>query len=203
MHNHPLLLDFLRQEESSRGIYALPLPLFPDHRVDQPARNFFRRLMRTGPDWRQIGEEISREPTLEIALEMVGPFVVSRSPGSHVNEQRQALDFLVPMGTPVLAAEAGTVVETVHGHESGGPSREFVDQLNYITLRHPNGELTQYAHLAPCALPVVNSGQFVQRGQLLGHVGMSGWTDRPHLHFLVFRTISLPPGFKSLVPRFT
>jgi murein DD-endopeptidase MepM/ murein hydrolase activator NlpD len=128
--------------------------------------------------------------------------VISRSPDSHVNEHCQALDFLVPEGTPVLAAAAGTVVEIVHWHNEGGPSREFTHTLNYVTLRHRNDEFTQYAHLAPRAFPYVALNGVVQRGQLLGHVGMTGWTDRPHLHFLVFRNIQLPPGFKSLVPRF-
>ena len=33
--------------------------------------------------------------------------------------------------------------------------------------------------------PVVRVGQFVQAGQIVGYVGMTGWTTGPHDHFMV------------------
>ncbi len=67
-------------------------------------------------------------------------------------------------------------------------------------------EFSQYAHLetgsvSACGLKV---GDAVKTGQLIGKVGKSGWTDRDHLHFIVFSDddyewigMSNPFGFKS------
>jgi murein DD-endopeptidase MepM/ murein hydrolase activator NlpD len=48
-------------------------------------------------------------------------------------------------------------------------------------------------------------GNFVKKGQQIARVGKTGWTDRDHLHFLVFKVEKLegnPYGFYSLKVRF-
>jgi murein DD-endopeptidase MepM/ murein hydrolase activator NlpD len=83
------------------------------------------------------------------------------------------LDILVPVGTEVLAAEAGEVVYTGDGIPSFG---------NLVLLRHANGYVTAYAHNDQL---LVKRGDKVRRGQPVAKAGKSGQVDQPTLHFEV------------------
>ncbi|WP_437632284.1 peptidoglycan DD-metalloendopeptidase family protein [Sorangium sp. So ce854] len=81
-------------------------------------------------------------------------------------------DFGAPTGTPVYAAYRG-VVDWVG---PAGPSG------NLVTVAHPNGITTGYAHLSRYA-PGIKSGMKVGTLQLVGYVGSTGRSTGPHLHF--------------------
>jgi murein DD-endopeptidase MepM/ murein hydrolase activator NlpD len=55
---------------------------------------------------------------------------------------------------------------------------------NYIVIEHPDGVRSEYFHLMKDSI-VVEEGQEVQCGDLLGRVGSSGNSSMPHLHFQV------------------
>ncbi|HTM78175.1 MAG TPA: M23 family metallopeptidase, partial [Devosia sp.] len=77
----------------------------------------------------------------------------------------------VPEGSPVKAAENGTVIYVGSGVEGYG---------NLILLRHPNGFVSAYAHLKSMG---VAKGDTVSRGQAIGSAGMTGSVSKPQLHF--------------------
>jgi len=146
-------------------------------------------------------------------VEQIGQFVVSRSPESHQAAEAQALDILVPDGTPVLASDDGTIIKIEIGHSEHGTSVEYANLANYVLIRHQNGEFSQYVHLAQNSIPEhLNVGSQVKKGATIATTGMTGLTDRPHLHFIVFRTeenetingvaVLNPSGYKSLKPKF-
>lgn len=80
------------------------------------------------------------------------------------------LDIAPPYGTPVYAANAGTVIFA--GSQGGYGT--------LIVIDHGGGFVTAYAHLSALA---VGSGSVVGRGQLIGNVGSTGDSTGPHLHF--------------------
>lgn len=82
------------------------------------------------------------------------------------------IDIGVPMGTPVLAADAGRVVYA--GAMSG--------YGNVVMIDHGGGLATLYGHLS--AFSVAN-GQAVARGQRVASSGCTGYCTGPHLHFEV------------------
>lgn len=127
----------------------------------------------------------------------VGPFITARSPESHIGPYRWAIDFLVPDGTPVLASQDGKIIEVIEDQTLWGDGAEFRDKLNYLTLEH-QGEYSQYCHLAAGSVSEqkLRVGDRVWKGKRIGTVGKTGWTDRDHLHFIVFR------GVPEYVPRF-
>lgn len=53
---------------------------------------------------------------------------------------------------------------------------------NHVILKHPNDEYSLYAHLGKNSV-VVEKGQKVKQGQILGRLGNSGSSTGPHLHF--------------------
>ena len=75
-------------------------------------------------------------------------------------------------GTPILAADGGTVATATYSSSYG----------NYVMINHGGGRVTLYAHMSSMAVSV---GQSVSKGQVIGYVGSTGWSTGPHLHFEV------------------
>ncbi|QDW66254.1 M23 family metallopeptidase [Luteimonas granuli] len=100
-------------------------------------------------------------------------------------ENRHAVDFAVPEGTPVLAAREGVVMQAEAGFAHGGlDSPEGVDRANFVRILHEDGTMAVYAHLAPGGVHV-RQGERVRRGQRIGSSGSTGYSGGPHLHFAV------------------
>ena len=85
----------------------------------------------------------------------------------------QAVDIYQPTGTPVVAADDGTVVLTSWLRYSYG---------YHVIIDHGDGVQTLYAHLSVIEVEV---GQAVSKGQEIGKVGTTGRVTGPHLHFEV------------------
>lgn len=120
---------------------------------------------------------------------------------SHRGAFRGAIDFIVDLGTPILSPLDGEIVKVVDTNDKFGPTKEFADYLNYVTIRHANGEFSQPAHLAKGSA-LVKEGDHVIAGQQIGITGNSGWMTEPHLHFFVFKSTNKEPGFVGLKIRF-
>jgi len=82
-------------------------------------------------------------------------------------------DFAVNIGTPVYAPADG-VVEVVRPSNKGSG--------NFLRLQHVYGFSSSYSHLQKFK---VQSGDFVQKGDLIGYSGNSGLSSGPHLHYEV------------------
>lgn len=92
--------------------------------------------------------------------------------GKKGKDLHDGIDLAAPVGTPVKAAQAGTIVYAG-------------DQKGYgliAIISHENGLVTLYAHNHDLR---VKTGQKVQSGQVIATVGESGRTTGPHLHFEV------------------
>ncbi|HSD15949.1 MAG TPA: M23 family metallopeptidase [Thermomonas sp.] len=105
---------------------------------------------------------------------------------SHDDQQnRHALDFAADIGTPVLAARAGTVMQVESGFRASGRAiGDYRSRANFIRILHDDGSMALYAHLDVDGVQV-RVGQQVQVGQRIGLSGNTGFTTGPHLHFAV------------------
>lgn len=108
---------------------------------------------------------------------------------THKGKNRFALDFGLPLGTPVHAARAGQVIWTVDRFAEGGIDDAFRGKDNRVEILHADGTIGLYGHLQRHGVKV-SPGDLVQTGQLLGYSGNTGYSGGPHMHFHVSRTVS-------------
>jgi len=105
---------------------------------------------------------------------------------SHRGSNEYAVDFNCPVATPVLAARPGVVIAINASAQGSGTTPDYLDdrRANFILIRHDDGTLGEYMHLAPSGV-YVHPGQRVERSQELGLSGNTGFSSTPHLHFQV------------------
>jgi murein DD-endopeptidase MepM/ murein hydrolase activator NlpD len=105
---------------------------------------------------------------------------------SHNDQQnRYAVDFAADVGTPVLAAREGVVMQVENDFEKAGLNRErYGGRANFIRILHDDGTMALYAHLKSEGA-MVRVGQRVRAGQQVGLSGNTGFTTGPHLHFVI------------------
>ena len=113
---------------------------------------------------------------------------IARSPAPFHYKERSdwyAIDFPMPIGTPIRASLDGIVEEAEDGFSNGKLQKRFYDRCNYVCIAHKGGEHTMYAHLQRGIS--VKKDDYVRAGDIIGHSGLSGFTSYPHLHFYVAR----------------
>jgi murein DD-endopeptidase MepM/ murein hydrolase activator NlpD len=101
--------------------------------------------------------------------------------GAYNGKGHNGADFRAEIGTPVLAADAGTV--TGVGDTDAGCRRASYGK--WVLIRHASNLSTLYTHLSAIG---VTAGEQVSRGSRIGYSGMTGYATGPHLHFTVFAT---------------
>lgn len=113
-----------------------------------------------------------------IALQIPVPGPLTQGFGENPETYRRfglaghnGLDYGCPLGTPVKAAAAGSVVKV--GNDPGGYGI-------YVKLAHAGGYETLYAHLASRTALLDDR---IEAGEGLGRSGSTGFSTGPHLHF--------------------
>jgi len=107
---------------------------------------------------------------------------------THVGEFRYAVDFLMPVGTPVHSAREGVVMATEDSHGEGKLEVSYKAKGNYVIILHDDGTVSRYDHLVKNGVKV-KTGREVKAGELIGLSGNSGYSSDPHLHFEVSRPV--------------
>jgi murein DD-endopeptidase MepM/ murein hydrolase activator NlpD len=103
----------------------------------------------------------------------------------HDLQNRHAVDFAAAIGTPVIAARTGTVMEVEADFARAGLDTEtFAGRANFVRIVHDDGTMALYAHLDVDGVRV-RVGQRVRKGEAIGFSGNTGFTAGPHLHFTV------------------
>lgn len=91
----------------------------------------------------------------------------------------QAVDIFISYGTPIYAANNGTVVTSSYSPARTAGGNGYG---NYLVINHNNGYYTLYAHMSATARGI-KVGSTVGRGQIIGYIGQTGDATGPHLHF--------------------
>lgn len=130
-------------------------------------------------------------------------FLVSQGYGGEFSHRGEnAIDFVMKEGSEVMAMRDGVVAEVKEDSKSGCPNRSCLQMANSILIYHSDGTFARYAHLKYSGA-MVEVGQKVEAGELIGYSGNTGWSSEPHLHFSIFelkegnQTHSIPTKFMT------
>jgi murein DD-endopeptidase MepM/ murein hydrolase activator NlpD len=125
------------------------------------------------------------QPVANEALDRIASgFGYRLDPFYHTSSFHPGMDFTADLGTEVFVTGDGVVQKTPSDGWGYG---------NHIIVDHGFGYTTLYGHLSKI---LVRPGQSVKRGQLIGHVGNTGRSTGPHLHYEVRKGGSpLNPAF--------
>jgi murein DD-endopeptidase MepM/ murein hydrolase activator NlpD len=96
-------------------------------------------------------------------------------------------DFAAPIATPILSTANGTIIESSYTRANG----------RYVKVKHNNTYSTQYLHMRKSNVKV---GQFVEQGDVLGFVGMTGNTSGPHVCYRFWKNGVQVDPFKQKLP---
>ena len=88
------------------------------------------------------------------------------------------MDIPASRGTPIVASRSGTVM-TANGSDDWGYSWGY-----YVSIYHDSTYSTLYAHMSSVA---VSEGQWVNKGDVIGYVGDTGYSFGDHCHFEVYQ----------------
>ena len=96
-------------------------------------------------------------------------------------------DFAAPIGTPIMSTANGTIIESSYTRANG----------RYVKVRHNNTYDTQYLHMRKSNVEV---GQFIEQGDVIGWVGMTGNTSGPHVCYRFWKNGIQVDPFKQKLP---
>ncbi|HMM47911.1 MAG TPA: M23 family metallopeptidase [Thiobacillaceae bacterium] len=124
---------------------------------------------------RTLEREIARPVGIPVAgvQDISSRYGVRGNPFGSGREFHNGVDFVLDIGTPILATAPGRVISA--GYE--GPNG------NRVSVDHGYGYRSVYAHLSAIE---VKPGDEVQRGQVVGLSGNTGRSSGPHLHYTLY-----------------
>lgn len=175
--------------------------------VDDPKRAwryYFRSRFRLGPpDAQHLPPGPYRLPfkagsAFKVSQAFNGKFSHNSS------HSRYAVDFAMPIGTPIVCVRDGVVVDMEQDNIWAGQDKAYYwSRANRIRILHEDGSMALYAHIKRGSSQV-SLGEQVSVGQVLAESGNTGFSRGPHLHFVIqknedMQTVSLP--FTFMGPR--
>ncbi|KOY88098.1 hypothetical protein AD998_06935 [bacterium 336/3] len=101
--------------------------------------------------------------------------------GSYSHQNENSIDFKTPEGSKVVAMREGVVIAVKEDSNKGGPNSSYANDGNYILIHHSDNTFGLYYHFKQNGC-VVNEGDAIKQGQLIGYSGNTGWSSEPHLH---------------------
>jgi murein DD-endopeptidase MepM/ murein hydrolase activator NlpD len=172
-----------------------PLNLLPmwgvsdklNHQLDQSLKQMLlydKAMENTRQRWQ---EDLARINSLPTVLPISGHYLLTSSfgvradPITHLRSMHEGIDFVAPVGTPVLATADGVVLRAEYAGAYG----------NMIDVAHADGFVTRYAHLKTIQVQV---NDVVKRHDPLGSLGNTGRSTGPHLHYeVIFKGQAVHP----------
>jgi murein DD-endopeptidase MepM/ murein hydrolase activator NlpD len=177
---------------SARGgpLNLLPVWGFSDklnHQLDQSLKQMLmydKAMENTRQRWQ---EDLARINSLPTVLPISGHYLLTSSfgvradPITHLRSMHEGIDFVAPVGTPILATADGVVLRAEYAGAYG----------NMVDVAHADGFVTRYAHLKTIQVQV---NDVVKRHDPLGSLGNTGRSTGPHLHYeVIFKGQAVHP----------
>ena len=141
--------------------------------LDQDAKNLRRAFLQSPIKFGRISSRYNLRRRIALYGNRVRP--------------HKGTDFAAPVGTPILSTANGTVTEVSYTRANG----------RYVKVKHNNTYTTQYLHMQKANVKV---GQFIEQGDVIGYVGMTGYTSGPHVCYRFWKNGLEVDPFKQKLP---
>ena len=141
--------------------------------LDQDAKNLRRAFLQSPIKFGRISSRYNLRRRIALYGNRVRP--------------HKGTDFAAPVGTPILSTANGTVTEVSYTRANG----------RYVKVKHNNTYTTQYLHMQKANVKV---GQFIEQGDVIGFVGMTGYTSGPHVCYRFWKNGLEVDPFKQKLP---
>ncbi len=171
-------------------------------RASDPGSGFSFRLsykQMLGPPLERLPPEVDYYPPFPLGLK----FPISQGFDNDITHQdpssQYAVDIVMPIGTPILAARAGRVMQMEDDFHGAAQTERYLPRSNHVRILHDDGTMAVYAHLQANSLRV-REGAEVSRGQWIANSGNTGYSNGPHLHFAIQLNVGM--AMESLPFRF-
>lgn len=115
-------------------------------------------------------DDVSLNFNIPVEGRFSSPFGLRRFFNGQARKPHSGLDIAAAEGTPVKSPTKGTVITTGNYFFNG----------NTIFIDHGQGLVSMFCHLSKIN---VAAGETIDRGQVLGEIGMTGRVTGPHLHW--------------------
>ena len=132
--------------------------------------------------------DLGRLDLVPTVLPLSGDFLLSSTfgvradPLTHLPSMHEGIDFVAPVGTPVLATADGVVLRAEYAGAYG----------NMVEVAHADGFVTRYAHLKTID---VKPQDVLRRHDVVGTLGNTGRSTGPHLHYeVIFKGRAMHPA---------
>lgn len=125
---------------------------------------------------RELASSKGFSPASPLRGEFTSGYGYRRHPLGGDRRFHKGVDIAAEYGARIHAAEGGVVVK-VYNSSAAALGR-------HILIKHANGFETCYGHLWKI---LVSEGDRVEKGQVIGREGSSGWSTGPHLHFEIHK----------------
>ena len=141
--------------------------------LDQDAKNLRRAFLQSPIKFGRISSRYNLRRRIALYGNRIRP--------------HKGTDFAAPVGTPILSTANGTVTEVSSTRANG----------IYVKVKHNNTYTTQYLHMQKANVKI---GQFVEQGDVIGFVGMTGYTSGPHVCYRFWKNGLEVDPFKQKLP---
>ena len=141
--------------------------------LDQDAKNLRRAFLQSPIKFGRISSRYNLRRRIALYNNRIRP--------------HRGTDFAAPIGTPILSTANGSVTEVSYTRANG----------NYVKVKHNNTYTTQYLHMQKANVKV---GQFVEQGDVIGFVGVTGYTSGPHVCYRFWKDGREVDPFKQKLP---
>ncbi|MHC4830502.1 MAG: M23 family metallopeptidase, partial [Planctomycetota bacterium] len=121
---------------------------------------------------------------------------------SHTGKLEFAIDFGMVVGTKVCAMRSGRVAKAVDEEKNNGTNGKYGASGNHVKIDHGDGTTGVYMHLVHEGA-LVEKGDYVLQGDVIGLSGNTGHSTGPHLHVHVVDNAgqTLPFGFAEVAAK--
>lgn len=182
-------LNNMRSLKGNGKIFVIPART-KKHKITELVKGKKGAYSFKSKSWRNFGDHYQKTfdntYTYNLPYSKGSEFKVHQGyNGTFSHQEKNQLDFTMPIGTKICAAREGIVVKVIDSNSKNCQTEDCIKYNNYIVIFQPDGTFAKYVHIKQNSSKV-KIGDSIKKGQVIAESGNVGFSTGPHLHFEVY-----------------